>query len=115
MKVRDSLHASLSFEGQTDEQRRIIATKILDISNEISDGYDRHNHYLKHGVMPAAITKEVKSKAISLDALDKNQLLLRKIKITSHISHYKAYLKDPIKNINRLIILSVLPIGRMNL
>lgn len=92
LKLRDHLHATLEFVSP--EQRKNNALMILDISDQISEDYQRHEHFKKHGVLPSGKTVDVKSYEKPVSALSEAELEKRKINIRTQISYFKKKIKD---------------------
>ena len=95
LKIRDHLHATL--ELVPEDQRRLNALQILDLSDEITKAYERHEHFKTHGVLPPEqeIKEVVPDK--SLTDLSEAELLRRRSNIRSKISYYKKQIGLPEK------------------
>ncbi len=90
LKYRDILHASLSDKEKTDEQRLEIALLILDISDKITEEYERHDHFKKHGVLPAAIEPVAEKERVQVaEQMTPVQLINWKNNVRTKISYYK--------------------------
>ncbi|MCX6305511.1 MAG: hypothetical protein NT040_11135 [Bacteroidetes bacterium] len=94
LKYRDILHAGL--EDLDEQTRKKNALLILDISDQITEDYERHDHFKKHGVLPAAKSFEVKLAGKPIDQLSEAELVRRKTNIRSKISYYKKQVNDPL-------------------
>ena len=94
LKYRDLLHAGL--EQQTPENRRKNALLILDISDQITRDYQRHNHFIKHGVLPSVQPEKVKTPSKPVDQLSDIELHKYKANVRSKISYYKRLIADPL-------------------
>jgi len=88
MKVRDALHTTL--EHVSESQRRKDAAMILQLSDEISDGYERLDQFNKTGSLPVKKEKVERKKAgeMSVPELMKLQTNLR-----SYVSRYKRLME----------------------
>jgi hypothetical protein len=96
LKYRDILHASLSDKEKTDEQRLEIALLILDISDKITEEYERHDHFKKHGVLPQAIAPaEEKEPAQVAEKMTPLQLEKWKNNVRTKVSYYKKQCTNP--------------------
>ncbi|MFZ4523800.1 MAG: hypothetical protein ACOYNC_19005 [Bacteroidales bacterium] len=96
LKYRDILHASLSDKEKTDEQRLEIALLILDISDKITEEYERHDHFKKHGVLPPAIEPaEEKEPVQVVEKMTPVQLINWKNNVRTKISYYKKQCNNP--------------------
>ncbi|MCX6266111.1 MAG: hypothetical protein NTW16_01955 [Bacteroidetes bacterium] len=95
LKIRDHLHATL--ELVPEDQRRLNALQILDLSDEITKTYERHEHFKTHGVLPPE--QEIKAVVpdISLTSLTEAELLKMRSNIRSKISYYKKQIGLPEK------------------
>ena len=94
LKYRDICHAMLSDEKQTEEQRRVNALLILDLSDQITEDYERHEHFKKHNVLPPA---KVPVQPVAQCQVPEAELADRKKEISnirSKISFYKKKVKD---------------------
>ena len=96
LKYRDILHASLSDKEKTDEQRLEIALLILDISDKITEEYERHDHFKKHGVLPPAIEPVAeKEPARVAEQMTPVQLINWKNNVRTKISYFKKQIANP--------------------
>ena len=95
LKIRDHLHATLELVPQ--DQRRLNALQILDLSDEITTAYERHEHFKIHGILPPEqeIKEVVPDK--SLTGLSEAELLRMRSNIRSKISYYKKQIGLPDK------------------
>jgi hypothetical protein len=86
LKERDNLHATLEYIP-TNDQRLTNALRILEISDSISDAYERLGHYDKHGVLPS---KPIRPEPIkrNIEEMDKGDLISRRLTIRTYISKY---------------------------
>jgi hypothetical protein len=94
LKERDYLHANLKLE-KTQANRKKNAGRIIELSNEIADIYDRLAHYDKHGILPGApAVKEPKKKAIK-PAKEMNipELMRRQANLRTYVSKYERLVK----------------------
>ena len=96
IKVRDVLHSTLALVG--DSVRKQNALEILDVSDFITDGYLRLDHYEKTGELPPAKSTTNHTSLVPVDQLDKSQLVNQRNNARSHISRYKALIRDPDKS-----------------
>ena len=108
LKLRDHLHSTL--EHVSEEQRKNDALKILELSDQITEDYQRHDHFKKHGVLPPAKTIEVKPPDKPVIELSQAELEKRKLNIRTKISFYKRKINDPLseprRNYNRTLLLT---------
>ena len=96
LKYRDILHASLSDKEKTDEQRLEIALLILDISDKITEEYERHDHFKKHGVLPPAIEPVAEKEPVQVvEQMTPVQLINWKNNVRTKISYYKKQCNNP--------------------
>ena len=96
LKYRDILHASLSDKEKTDQQRLEIALLILDISDKITEEYERHDHFKKHGVLPPAIEPaEEKEPVQVVEHMTPVQLINWKNNVRTKVSYYKKQCNNP--------------------
>jgi hypothetical protein len=90
LKVRDNLHATLEYIP-TDEIRLGNALKILDISDEIAEGYDQLRHYDQHGILPPPPKKEERKKVSKMDIAE---MMTRRQTLRTYISRYTRLRDD---------------------
>ncbi len=93
LKLRDHLHSTLEHVSQ--EQRKNDALMILELSDQITEDYERHDHFKKHGVLPPEKIVELKPPDKQVSDLSQAELEKRKINIRTKISFYKKRIKDP--------------------
>ncbi len=93
IKVRDQLHATLALVPE--QQRKADALHILDLADEITDGYLRLDHLNLHGVLPPSKKKKLKITGKPLDELDMGELLTERNNARSSICRYKNWVNDP--------------------
>jgi hypothetical protein len=84
MKVRDQLHATL--EHVSKAQRGKDALMILEISDEITECYERLDHFDKHGVLPV---KEKKVERKKVNEMDVPELMKLQQNLRTYVSRYK--------------------------
>ena len=89
LKVRDHLHASLSVDPSKDSRCK-SALQILDLSDQIQQGYDRLEHFNLHGILPPALIKEPKLKPGDLSPI---QLFQRQKTLRTYVSRYERLVK----------------------
>ena len=108
LKLRDHLHSTL--EHVSEVQRKNNALMILELSDQITEDYQRHDHFKKHGVLPPAKTIEVKPPDKPVIELSQAELEKRKLNIRTKISFYKRKINDPLseprRNYNRTLLLT---------
>lgn len=90
MKIRENLHATLE-HLPTDEKRNEAAQRILDLSDEISDGYEMLEHYNKFGHFPGTV-QEVPKKTVR--EMDLAELMQRQHTLRTYVSRYTKRLKE---------------------
>lgn len=96
LKYRDILHASMSDKEKSDEQRLEIALLILDISDKITEEYERHDHFKKHGVLPPAIEPVTEKEPVQeVEKMTPVQLINWKNNVRTKISYYKKQCNNP--------------------
>lgn len=89
MKVRDQLHATLEYVP--DKQRGKDAKMILDISDEITEIYERLDHFNKHGVLPGKVTKVVRKQVSEMDT---PELMKLQQNLRTYVSRYKKLMDN---------------------
>ena len=90
LKVRDHLHASLSVDPSK-ESRCKSALQILDLSDQIQQGYDRLEHFNLHGILPPVKQKTPKLKPSDLSSLE---LFQRQKTLRTYVSRYERLVKS---------------------
>jgi hypothetical protein len=103
MKIRDDLHAGLN-PANSLEVTRYAALQILELSEQITAGYERIDVFTKHGILPNPTQqgKRLKEK-IPVSDLSKTELYIHRANARSHISRLRAAIKNPdkVKTIHR--------------
>ena len=89
MKVRDQLHATLEHVDHV--QRGKDARMILELSDEITEGYERLDHYNKHGVLPV---KPAKIERKKVDEMDLYDLMKLQQNLRTYVSRYKRLMEQ---------------------
>lgn len=84
LKTRDYLRAPLEY-FPTDAERLVNALKILDISDEIAEGYDQLRHYDQHGILPPPPKKDEKKKVSEMNVAE---MMTRRQTLRTYISRY---------------------------
>jgi len=89
LKIRDHLHASLSLV-RSEPERCQAALHILDLSDQIDEGYKRLDHFNTHGILP-----EVKEKVVpdGSGELPPFQLFQRQKTLRTYVSRYERLIK----------------------
>jgi len=90
LKVRDHLHASLSVDPSK-ESRCKSSYQILDLTDQIQEGYDRLEHFNLHGILPPV--KEKKPE-VNPDALSPLKLFQRQKTLRTYVSRYERLIKS---------------------
>ena len=93
LKLRDHLHATLELVPK--DQCKNNALMILELSDQITEDYQRHDHFKKHGVLPPEKIIELKKPDKPVIDLSQAELEKRKLNIRTKISVYKNKIKDP--------------------
>lgn len=90
LKIRDHLHASLSLV-RSEQDRCQAALQILDMSDQIDEGYKRLDHFNIHGILP-----EVKEKVVPdvSGELTPFQLFQRQKTLRTYVSRYERLCKS---------------------
>ena len=89
LKIRDHLHASLSLV-RSEQERCQSALQILELSDQIDEGYKRLDHFNTHGILP-----EVKEKVVpdGSGELPPFQLFQRQKTLRTYLSRYERLIK----------------------
>jgi hypothetical protein len=90
LKVRDNLHATLEYIP-TDEIRLANALKILDISDEIAEGYEQLRHFDQHGILPPPPKKDERKKVSEMNVAE---MMTRRQTLRTYISRYTRLRDD---------------------
>jgi len=90
------LHSKLN-EQQTDEQRLTLATEIITNMDQVSQLWERIDHYLEHGVIPAEKTTN-KREQIGSDPIS---LVKRQMNLRTYISRGNRRLKTLVDAVKR--------------
>ena len=90
MKIRDNLHATLEFLP-TDEKRNEAAHRILDLSDEISEGYEQLDYFNKFGHFQGIIQEPAKK---MVHEMDLGELMQRQHTLRTYVTRYTKRLKE---------------------
>ena len=85
LKIRDHLHASLAVDPSA-ESRFKSALQILDLTDQIQQGYDRLEHFNLHGILPPISEKEPEKTSL--------WLFQRQKTLRTYISRYERLVKS---------------------
>lgn len=100
LKIRDHLHATLSAETDQEALRQ-ASLQILDLSDQIKEGYERLEHFNKTGMVPPSV-KEPSSESGPVDT-GTYQLFQRQKTLRTYITRYEKLVKSAkaLKNIEK--------------
>jgi len=90
LKIRDHLHASLSLV-RSQQERCQASLQILDLSDQIDEGYKRLDHFNTHGILPEVTQKVVPDGAGELPPF---QLFQRQKTLRTYVSRYERLCKS---------------------
>jgi len=92
LKIRDHLHATLSAETDQEALRQ-ASLQILDLSDQITEGYERFEHFNKTGMVPPVSKKEQTSDSSSADP-GSYKLFQRQSTLRTYITRYDKLVKS---------------------
>jgi len=90
LKIRDHLHASLSLV-RSEPERCQAALQILDLSDQIDEGYQRLEHFNTHGILPSVKEKVITNVSGELTPF---QLFQRQKTLRTYVSRYERLCKS---------------------
>ena len=90
LKIRDHLHASLSLV-RSQKERCQAALQILELSDQIDEGYRRLDHFNTHGSLPALKENMITENSSELTAF---QLFQRQKTLRTYVSRYERLIKN---------------------
>jgi len=89
LKIRDHLHASLLLV-RSEPERCQAALQVLELSDQIDEGYQRLEHFNTHGILPAIKEKIVPDSSAELTPF---QLFQRQKTLRTYLSRYERLIK----------------------
>jgi len=92
LKIRDHLHATLSAETDQEALKQ-ASLQILDLSDQITEGYERLEHFNKTGMVPTPSKKEQTSDSGSADP-GSYKLFQRQSTLRTYITRYEKLVKS---------------------
>lgn len=101
LKIRDHLHATLSAETDQEALKQ-ASLQILDLSDQITEGYERLEHFNKTGMVPPPSKKEQTSGTGSTDP-GSYKLFQRQSTLRTYITRYEKLVRSAkaLKNIEK--------------